>query len=135
MQLYLSVEGQNCIEIGLSQILAETQSELSCISRHHNENESKYGSEFALISIIPTCVDEEMWKVLGWKERVLLKRKKREADVRLRINYEKFVASDKNEKKKLFIGIITDSIRIIQERSKGDFDGQTLIEDILELTK
>lgn len=135
MQLYLSVEGQNCTEIGLSKVLAETRNVLSSLLNKQNGINSKYGAEFVLLTIIPTCVDDQTWQTLGWSERILLKRKRKEADIRLRINYEKFINADETQKKHIFIDIIKKSIHAIQERSKGDFNGNQLIHDIEELTK
>lgn len=131
MKLFLSVEGQKCVEIGLSHILAEMQNKLSFISSQDNLSSTKYGTEFVSISIIPTCVSDEVWYTLGWKERILLRRKNREADIRLRINYEQFINADEKCKRAMFIDILVKSIRAIQERAKGDFNGEAMIEDIL----
>ena len=135
MQLVLSVEGQDCKNIGLSAILAEIQSKLNFLSTPNIPNSQKYGTEFDLIAIIPTCVDDRTWNALGWKERILLRRKSREADIRLRIDYEKFVNADENSKRDMFIKILIQSIRTIQVKSKGDFNGEVLIEDILMAVK
>lgn len=129
MELMISLEGQNCTANGLSSILFETSEKLKVFFAK-NENSLKYGSEFDSIAIIPTCVDDEMWNALGWKERIYLQRKKREADIRLRMDYQKFINSDMDSKRRMFIEVIVASIRAIQDRSKGDFNGELLIKDV-----
>ena len=44
-----------------------------------------YGTEFESLYIIPTCVGDDYWEALGWSERKIISRKKREAEIRLRI--------------------------------------------------
>ena len=55
------------------------------------ENTNNYGTEFQQLTIIPSCVDNEFWDALGWKERKQIWRKNKEADIRLRMNYEHFI--------------------------------------------
>lgn len=131
MRLVLSVEGQSCTEIGLSGLLAAMQSKLKFLSNPDISNEQKYGTEFDSITIIPTCVDDRIWHALGWKERILIRRKAREADIRLRIDYDQFVNSDEDGKREIFINVLIESIKAIQIRSKGDFNGDALIEDVM----
>ncbi|MBR6609572.1 MAG: hypothetical protein IKK99_05080 [Oscillospiraceae bacterium] len=133
MRLFITIEGQNCTEIGLSQILSDVRSQLSFLTNIEllSDNESKYGTEFKLIAIIPTCVDEECWNILGWKERKQIWRKKGEADIRLRMDYERFVKETPENKRLMFIDIIIKSIQAVQEHSKADFNGEVLISDIL----
>ena len=132
MELILTVEGQNCMDIGLSKILSEMQRELAGVLKKNNEESlNKYGTEFISIAIIPTCVDDGYWDALGWKERKQVWRKKREADIRLRMNYDRFIHETAENQRLLFIDIVIKSIQVIQERSKGDFRGEELIADIL----
>lgn len=135
MELFLSLEGQNCTGNGLSAILFELQNKLHFLRTPDNVNPERYGAEFDSISIIPTCVSDRVWIALGWKERILLKRKKHEADIRLRMDYEKFVKANDDKKREMFVQVIIDSIRAIQTRSKDDFNGEVLIEDILKALK
>lgn len=131
MQLILSVEGQNCTQIGLSEVLSEVQRKLAFLRDQDGPYAQKYGTEFDSITIIPTCVSDRVWHILGWKERILLRRKKREADIRLRLDYEQFINADHDGKQDMFVSILIKSIRAVQERSKGDFNADALIEDIL----
>ena len=89
MRLFLTIEGQNCTENGLATILQQTIVELSFLTSQTAISESScdYGTEFQLISIIPSCMDDTFWSAIGWKERKLIRRKNREADIRLRMDY------------------------------------------------
>ena len=133
MRLLLTVEAQNCTERGMSEILRETIDKLYFLTNKYSdlENKDNYGTEFREIAIIPSCMDDEFWSTTGWKERKQIWRKKREADIRLRMDYNCFVAEDKTNKRLLFYDIIVKSIRIIKERSAGDFRADDLIKDIL----
>lgn len=133
MQLLLSVEAQNCTENGLAKILKETIDELSFLTNEQIdlEDQNNYGTEFQQIAIIPSCIDDRFWDALGWKERKQIWRKKGEADIRLRMNYDRFINETPKNQRLLFLDIIVKSIQIVQERSRGDFRGDELIRDIL----
>lgn len=64
-------------------------------------------------------------------ERKFISRKNKEVDIRLRINYKKFVESDENQQFILYVKNIIDSIKVVNGRKKGDFNGEKLIDDIL----
>ena len=138
MRLYITVEAQNAMESGLARLLKEINSELDFITSKEKKLESKdnYGTEFKEIAIIPTCASEEYLKILGWKERKQIWRKKKEADIRLQMDYDRFISETEENKRLMFINVIVKSIEVVIERSKGDFNGQQLIKDILSrLTK
>ena len=96
------------------------------------EEVDNYGTEFRLISVIPTCLDDQFWEASGWKERKQIWRKKKEADIRLRMDYDRFVRETPENQRLMFIDIIVKSIQAVQEKSKGDFRGNELIADILK---
>jgi len=133
MRLVLTVEAQNCTENGLSKILKETIDKLSFLTDKSIDLESKnnYGTEFRQITIIPSCVDDRFWNALGWKERKQIWRKRGEAEIRLRMNYERFIKETLENRYLLFYDVIIKSIQVVQEHSKGDFSGNELIRDIL----
>ena len=133
MELILTIEAQNATETGFSEIFREVNQKLSFItdSKAGLEDINNYGMEFRMISIIPTCVDDSVWGALGWKERVKVWRKKGEADIRLRMDYNRFVNETIYNKRLMFIEAIVTSIRIIQEKSRGDFKGDRLVSDSL----
>ena len=90
--------------------------------------DKSYGEEFIDIGVIPVIMPEEFHD--RYKERKLLKRKKREADIRLFIDYDKFSKADLDMQVKLFLQNIIRSIKVVDERKKGDFQGEKLINDL-----
>lgn len=133
MRLFLTVEAQNCTENGLSEILKETMNKLSFLTDKslYLEDKNNYGKEFRQIAIIPSCMNDEFWNAVGWKERKQFWRKKGEADIRLKMDYNRFINETPKNKRLMFIDTIIKSIQVVQERSKGDFKGDELIKDIL----
>lgn len=132
MELFMTIEAQVGAET-LSEILRQTKKELFFITDReaHLEDIDNYGTEFRILSIIPTCLDDEFWAASGWKERKQIWRKQKEADIRLRMDYYRFVKETPENQRLMFIDIIVKSIQVVQERSKGDFRGNELIADIL----
>ena len=78
MKITLSIEAQNCTENGLAQVLKETIDALDFVTSGTKglEEQNNYGTEFRDIGIIPSCMSDEFWNVLGWKERRQIWRKK-----------------------------------------------------------
>lgn len=132
MRLFLSIEAQ-CEETGIQYILSEVNQKLSFVTAKDKnlENTDNYGQEFSSIAVIPTCVSEKMWVISGWKERRFISRKKREADIRLKMDYERFKSETKENKYILFADVIIKSILVVSQKSKGDFNADKLIDDIL----
>ena len=137
MRLFLTIEAQNATESGLSNLLKEINTELDFVTSKDRglETVDNYGTEFKEIAIIPTCASEEYLKILGWKERKQIWRKKQEADIRLHMDYDRFINETEENKRLMFIHIIIKSIDVVIKRSKGDFYGQQLIEDIFTKLK
>lgn len=132
MRLYLTVEAQNATESKIASICYDISERLAFVTKAGLEDVPNYGTEFRMITIIPTCVDDAFWDVLGWKERVYISRKGCEADVRLRLDYDQFINATEETKYQLFINHIILSLQRICERSKGGFACDKLIKDILE---
>lgn len=133
MELFMTIETQVGAE-ALSTILRDITKQLAFITDQEAglENVDNYGTEFRSIAVIPTCLDDNFWEISGWKERKLIWRKKKEADIRLRMDYDRFVRETPENQRLLFIDILVKSIRVVQEKSKGDFRGNELIFDILK---
>jgi len=93
-----------------------------------------YGMEFDSIGIIMIVIDPRrgLFEEGFFKERKLIKRKAKEADIRLRTDFDKFNNADYDTKRLLLLENIVRSIRIIGEKSKVDFQAEKLIADILE---
>lgn len=135
MELILTIEAQkDATENGLADILNSVNFQLRFITQKDIglETIDNYGTEFKSIAIIPSCMSDEFWDALGWKERKKIWRKRREADIRLRMDYNRFMKETYENKRLMFIDTIIKSIEIIQERSREDFDGERLIKDILK---
>ena len=96
------------------------------------EKLDNYGTEFEDIGIITICISQELIDAGWFKERVLAKRKAKEADIRLRMDYDKFVSSSYEIQRLMYIENIVRSIRALQKKSKLDFRGEELIKDILK---
>jgi hypothetical protein len=90
-----------------------------------------YGKEFDLIGIIPS-IREDRFLDSDWKERRLVRPAKKDADIRLIMDYNKFVNASQDEQVLLYVKLIVDSIKVIDKKKKGDFQGQKLIDDILK---
>ena len=89
--------------------------------------------EFVDIGIIPIIIDPKrgLFEAGFFRERKLIKRKAKEADIRLKTDFIKFQAGDDNIKRLLLIDNIVRSIRVIGEKSKSDFNAEKLISDII----
>ena len=133
MELFLTIEAQNAKETGLAEICFQVNKQLSFITDKNLglQDENNYGQEFRLISIIPFCVDDGYLDALGWKERKQIWRKKREADIRLRMDYKRFIRETPENKKLMFIERIISSLKVVIEKANDDFAGERLIKDIL----
>jgi hypothetical protein len=134
LELFLTIEAQNSQENGLAKIMWDTRCQLKYVTDKDArlEDIDNYGTEFKIISVIPSCTSKEFLEVLGWKERKQIWRKKKEADIRLFMDYERFVKEPPEVQRLMYIDILVKSIMVVQERSKGDFRGKELINDILK---
>jgi hypothetical protein len=95
--------------------------------------ENDYGDAVKEVAIIPTIFSEGTYKVLAYKERKIYSPKKKEAEFRLKIDFEKFVRGNDAEKKKMILDNFIESITILSEKVRKDFDGKRLIRDIKKL--
>ena len=96
-------------------------------------NNNYYGSEFDMIGIVPTIMENEFLDE-NWKERRLVRSKSKDADIRLIMDYNKFVNTNDEGRILLYVKMLVDSIKIIDAKKKGDFNGVKLIEDLLAAT-
>lgn len=94
--------------------------------------ERSYGEDVTDISIISVIIKPDLAKEGWFKERVLFKRKAKDADLRLRIDYDKFVKGNDETKRLLLIDNIMKSIEKLSVKTK-DFDSKKLQEDILSI--
>ncbi|MEX3418989.1 dihydrolipoamide succinyltransferase [Bacillus sp. HSTU-bmb18] len=129
MRFFLSGELEGDIAEEFINIISEIGSELEGL------NSNDYGSEVEEIAIIPIVakITPEYEDAGFFKERKLFKRKSKEADFRLRIDYETFLSADYATRKILIIRNIIQSIRILGEKAKSDFNAIKLEQDVLQI--
>lgn len=94
-----------------------------------------YGDEIEVMAFIPTLIkiDPEMEDEAAIKDRVQYMPKNLEADLRLRVNHEKFMDSDEDGKKRMVLYLMLRSLRVLSKKVPGNFKFRTLEEDILSL--
>jgi hypothetical protein len=129
MDIFMSGE----IEIDVADIYREIRKDIE--EKIKPLKTKDYGSEFISIGIIPIIVNiTPEYEEAGFhKERKLIKRKEKDADYRLRINFVKFIKSDRNTQKLLVVKNIIDCVRSLGTKAKRDFDALSLERDILQL--
>lgn len=93
----------------------------------------KYTDALDEIAIIPFCVDYDDMLTCDYRESKNVGWKRREADIRLWMNFEKFVRLDKPGRMQMCKEVIIKSIEVISakcEKKKLRFDAAQLIADI-----
>jgi len=78
------------------------------------EEDDTYGTEFNDIGIITIAVPQYV-KDLGVKERKLIKRKTKEADIRLYMDYERFIKETPKNQRLMYIENIIKSIEVLKD--------------------
>jgi hypothetical protein len=129
MEIFMSGE----IDGEISDIFRELQNEIEDRIKILELND--YGNEVESLGIIPIIVNltPELEVAGFFKERKLFKRKAKDADIRLRINFEKFANSDRYTQKLLLIKNTIESVRVLGGKANKDFDSIRLENDILNL--
>jgi hypothetical protein len=129
MRIFISAEKDGKLSDKFRVIRNEIDSKILPLERND------YGSEFKSIGIIPIIIDPRrgLFEHGFFKERKLVKRKAREADIRLRTDFDKFQNGDYQTKRLPLIDNIVRSIRVIGEKSKSDFNSENLISDICKV--
>lgn len=89
-----------------------------------------YGTALTSIGIISIIMRPMFFEEGGYPERRYYSRKKREADIRLRLNYQAFVTADIATRRKIYVAHILESVRIAGEKAGNEFDFERLIFDI-----
>ena len=94
-----------------------------------------YGDSLTSIGIISIIMHPEYFDGDGYKERKYYSRKKKEADIRLRINYTDFVNASKETRKGIYISHILEAITIAGNKAGDGFDLSRLLLDVKRLLK
>ena len=133
MRLFITTEGQ----VDMRNEISEIDKKLEFVTAKDKglEDIDNYGTEFKTLYIIPTILPNQNIEIQGWEEVKLVCSEKREADIRLFIDCDKYLRTTRKKQKLLFIKAIIDSIDVVIEKSKGDFRGEELKRDILKALK
>ena len=129
MKIFLSGETSFNANEPFRRLLMEMNKKLKSFIEA-DENDDTYGAEFKSIGIITMILSDDLAKT---PERKLINRKKKEADIRLKIDYYKFVNSNADTQFFLYLKNIIESIKVVNEKKKEGFNGDKLIEDILNV--
>ena len=129
MEFFISGETDGKISDVIGTLLREMNQKFKMLESNY------YGSEFTHIGIIPIIIDPSrgLFEEGFFKERKLIKRKTKEADIRLRTDYNKFFLANYENKRLLLLENIIRSIRVIGEKSKSGFEAEKLVNDIYRL--
>lgn len=132
MRIFLGAEIEDRAGDLLYKIRKNVEKKLQFICEENAglEKDVTYGMEFQDVGIITIIIPEEMKEY--WKERKYISRKKNSADIRLYMDYERFIKETPKNQRLMYIENIIKSIEVLKERSKGDFKGDKLIQDILD---
>lgn len=129
MNFFMTCEASSDVSFQVIDIVMDLESKLKLLEKND------YGSSVVHIGIIPIVVNisHELEKAGFFKERILYKAKIKEADIRLRIDHDKFFDADYEGKRLLIIKNIIESVRALKGKVKKDFSGEMLENDILNL--
>ena len=94
-----------------------------------------YGLELKYIGIISIIMRTNYYEEGGYKERSYYSKKRKEADIRLRLDYVDFVKASKEERKQIYIEHILEAIRIAGEKAGKMFETDRLLNDVENLLK
>jgi len=101
-------------------------------SKLGNIADLNYGESLTNIAIISIIVREEFFEGGGYKERRYYSKIRKEADIRLRINYHDFVIADDVTREEIYISHILEAVSIAGKKAGKGFNIKRLIADIEE---
>ncbi len=127
----MSGEIETTVSEPFREILSEIEKRLKVLEVND------YGNAVQNLAIIPIIIKvvPEFESAGFHKERKLYKKKTKEADYRLRIDYQSFLNADHEIKKLLVIKNVVDCVRLLGEKIKQGFDAERLESDVLCLFK
>lgn len=106
-----------------------------CHNITKNIDLSKYTNTFDSIGITPIIAPDEKINKGYCKERKKVLVKSGLAILSLQIDYDVYCNADINEKKRLILQNIFDSLLVVSKRVKNDFNYEMLVEDIWRIVK
>ena len=92
--------------------------------------DKNYGDELKRISIISIILPDNFYIDGGYPERRLFKRKTKEADIRLRINYNQFIHGDADERRTIYIRHILESINTLRNKVSQSYQFDQFVKDV-----
>ncbi|SHI17478.1 Imm44 family immunity protein [Desulfosporosinus lacus] len=127
MEIFMSGEIDTTISEAFREIRNEIKQKLKILEVND------YGNAVQNLGIIPIIVnlEPELESAGFFKERKLYKKKTKDADYRLRIDYESFLNANYEKKKLLIIKNVVDCIRLLGKKVKKDFAAEQLENDVL----
>lgn len=92
-----------------------------------------YGKDLTSIGIITILMRDSFFEDGGYPERRYYNSRKKEADIRLRMDYHSFNKATSEQRKAIYIQHIIRCIETAGEKVSGDFDADRLIRDVKNL--
>ena len=94
-----------------------------------------YGDDLLSIGVISIVMRDKYFEQGGYKERLYYNKKNKEADIRLRINYNRFIKCNYDERREMYIDHILRSIQIAGKKAGDTFDLNRLLFDVENLLR
>lgn len=127
MQIFLGAEIEGPVTAKWYKLQKKYSNALCAISS------VSYGMELERIAVISIIMRSKFYENDGYRERKHYSKKTKEADIRLRIDYGKFLTADEHLRKEIYIAHILEAIRIAGEKAGKNFDLHRLLLDVEKL--
>ena len=101
-----------------------------CSARLSLLKDKSYGDELTVISIISIIMPDEIFEEGDYRERILFRKKKHNADVQLRIPWKSFIICNPEDRKRLYVDHIIRSIVVLKGRVSPNFEMERLLSDV-----
>lgn len=92
-----------------------------------------YGQGLTKVGIISIILPDHFFEDGGYRERRLYSQKNKEADIRIRLDYNSFIRAKPIERKKMYINHIICSLKSIEQKLDKNFEFEKMIADISEV--
>ncbi|HEV2692634.1 MAG TPA: Imm44 family immunity protein [Verrucomicrobiae bacterium] len=123
MTFFFSGELDHRISEAFRPVRSRVESRLNARCQHRD-----YGDAVTEIAIVPMILGPEF--LAGRPERRMWQRKKRAADYRTIIDFEKFSVADDAQRERLLLMNVADAIRHLQTKTGSGFRADDLLADI-----
>ena len=98
-------------------------------------SKNDYGSAIDLLTVVHSLFPELYYeKHPEFIKKVRFFKHNKEADARLKMNFEEFIEGDIEQKQNMIIQNLIDSIKAVKEEVPAGFDAEKLIQDIQNVT-